>query len=178
MKILIIKIGNETHELPYNGEVCSFEVREKYVPKVGDCVKICFKKTKYEYFGKINQIEQKKIILKSAVNESLRIILNLSLFYDYRDMFFIQITPEELKAKYAEVGYGWDYESDIVRLIKWKPKNGDTVWGVDTFYDPVIFQYDESDIVRKLKAEKGFIFPTEAECQKFADHCLKYFDKK
>ena len=40
MKKLVIKIGNETHELPYNGEVFSFEVSEKYVPKVGDCVKV------------------------------------------------------------------------------------------------------------------------------------------
>ena len=38
MKKLIIKIGNEKHELPYNGETFSFEVKEKYVPKVGDCV--------------------------------------------------------------------------------------------------------------------------------------------
>ena len=36
MKKLIIKIGNETHELPYNGETFSFEISEKYLPKVGD----------------------------------------------------------------------------------------------------------------------------------------------
>ena len=69
MKKLIIKIGNETHELPYNGEVFSFEVEEKYVPKVGDCVKISFKDSKFEYFGKISQIVQKEILLKSSVNE-------------------------------------------------------------------------------------------------------------
>ena len=40
MKKLIIKIGNERHELPYNDEVFSFEVSDKYMPKVGDCVKV------------------------------------------------------------------------------------------------------------------------------------------
>ena len=40
MKKLVIKIGNERHELPYNDEVFSFEVSEKYVPKIGDCVMV------------------------------------------------------------------------------------------------------------------------------------------
>ena len=56
MKKLIIKIGNETHELPYNNEVFSFEVEEKYVPKVGDCVKVeCRNQRKTTfYWFKIN----------------------------------------------------------------------------------------------------------------------------
>ena len=92
MKKLIIKIGNETHELPYNGEVFSFEVSEKYVPKVGDCVKITFKKTGYEYYGKIRQIEQNEIRLKSAVSEIFRLILNLLLFYFTSCFVFAQQT--------------------------------------------------------------------------------------
>ena len=58
MKKLIIKIGNETHELPYNGEVFSFEVSDKYVPKVGDCVKVeCInpRKTTFYWF-KIKEV--------------------------------------------------------------------------------------------------------------------------
>ena len=82
MKKLIIKIGNETHELPYNGEVFSFEISEKYMPKVGDCVKAYLKNTKYEYYGKINQIAHEKIILKSAVSENRRVVLNLSFYSD------------------------------------------------------------------------------------------------
>ena len=178
MKKLIIKIGKETHEFPYNDETFTFEVSEKYVPKVGDCVKIYFKKTKYEHFGKIRQIEQNEIRLKSAVNEISRAILNLSLFYDYRDMFFIQITPEELKAKYAEAGYDWDYESDTVEPIKWMPKPGDECWQLDIFCDPARVIFDNQFERLRLMAERGFLFQTEEKCKEFSEHCLRYFDKK
>ena len=175
MKKLIVKIGNETHELPYDGETFSFEVEEKYMPNVGDCVKIYFKTTRYEYFSKISQIVQKEIRIKSAVNEIYGVLLNLWLHYDYSDIVLTQITPEELKAKYAEAGYDWDYESDTFKPIKWMPKDGDFVWYllddltiVNGFYNENLYYL----------IEKGLLFPTEAECQKFAEHCLKYFDKK
>ena len=89
MKKLIIKIGNEKHELPYNGETFSFEISDKYVPK-----------------------------------------------------------------------------------------DGDECWVLGSFFQPHFFIYNSSSdwILKQLK--KGLLFPTEAECQKFADHCLKYFDKK
>ena len=177
MKKLIIKIGNETHELPYNNEVFSFEVEEKYVPKVGDCVKISFKDSKFEYFGKISQTTQKDIRLKSSVNKISRVILNLKLYYSYSDIFYTQITPEELKAKYAEAGYDWDYESDTVKPLKWLPKDGDKCWVLGSFLQPRFFIYNSSSWFFK-QLEKGLLFPTEAECQKFAEHCLKYFDKK
>ena len=179
MKKLKLTINGEvkTFDLPENG-VYKVEVVNKYVPKVGDCVKISFKNAKYEYFGKINQIVQKFIRLKSAVRENDTLTLILSLYYDERDIFFTKITPDELKAKYAEFGYDWDYESDTVEHIKWKPKNGDTVWYLtellevsETFY--FNDNYDDNDLLKK-----GFLFPTEAECQKFADHCMSYFKNK
>ena len=175
MKKLIIKIGNETHELPYNGETFSFEVEEKYVPKVGDCVGVYFKKTGYEYFGKIRQIEPKEIRLKSAINEIFRVVLNLKLYYDYSDIFLTKITPEELKAKYAEAGYDWDYETNEAKELKWMPKTGDMVWYISDDLTIVNGFYNENFY---YLLEKGLLFPTEAECQKFAYHCLKYLDKK
>ena len=172
MKKLIIKIGNETHELPYNGETFSFEVSEKYVPKVGDCVKIYLKNTKDEYCGKINKIEQKKIWLKSVGGILFR---NSSLCYDYSYIALTQITPEELKAKYAEAGYDWDYESDTVKPLKWMPKDGDFVWYLSDDLTIVNGFYND-DLYYLL--EKGLLFQTEVECHKFAEHCLRYFDKK
>ena len=178
MKKLIVKIGNEKHELPYNGETFSFEVEEKYMPNVGDCVKIYFKTTRYEYFSKISQIVQKEIRIKSAVNEIYGVLLNLWLHYDYSDIVLTQITPEELKAKYAEAGYDWDYESDTFKPIKWMPKDGDFVWYLESLYKPAKYIFNKDSIMVNIMLDKGFLFPTEAECQKFADHCLKYFDKK
>ena len=100
MKKLKLTINGEvkTFDLPENG-VYKVEVEEHYMPKVGDCVKISFKDSKFEYFGKISQIVKKEILLKSSVNEISRVVLNLSSYYDYRDIFLTKITQEELKAK-------------------------------------------------------------------------------
>lgn len=268
MKKLIIKIGNETHELPYNGETFSFEVEEHYVPKVGDCVivecrntnknsfywfkvkefintmvdfslavgedltvtkegffnrdnsriytqitteelkdkyaeagydwdcesdtikplkwmpkvgdyvKISFKKTGYEYYGKIRQIEQKKILLKSAVNEIFGVVLNVSLGYYYSDIVLTQSTHEELKAKYAKAGYNWDYERDTIKPLKWMPKPGDYAWYLNNLFKSWRLIFEGNGGFEKDLLDKGLLFQTEEECQKFADHCLKYFDKK
>ncbi len=175
MKKLIIKIGNETHELPYNGEVFSFEISEKYVPKVGDCVKVDWKECEYVFYFKIkdihNYIECKETISFRENNYTLN--KNKHLFNKYRN--FTQITPEELKAKYAEAGYDWDYETNEVKPLKWMPKEGDFVWYLLDDLTIVNGFYND-DLYYLL--EKGLLFPTEAECQKFSDHCLKYFDKK
>ena len=88
MKKLIIKIGNETHELPYNGEVFSFEVEERY-----------------------------------------------------------------------------------------GPKDGDKCWVLGSFLQPRFFIYNSSSWFFK-PLEKGLLFQTEAECQKFADHCMSYINNK
>ena len=178
MKKLIVKIGNETHELPYNGEVFSFEVEEKYVPKVGDCVMVeCRnpRKTTFYWF-KIKEVVNAMVDFSLTVKEDLSIAKD-GFFSIDDNRIYTQITPEELKAKYAEAGYDWDYESDTVKPLKWMPKVGDYVWYLSLFLNPAKVDFD-NDIRLKLMLEEGLLFPTEAECQKFADHCLKYFDKK
>ena len=177
MKKLKLTINGEvkTFNLPENGEY-KCEVEEHYVPKVGDCVKIYLKNTKYEYFGKINQIVQKEIWLISVGKAGI-LYRNLSLCYDYNYIVLTQITPEELKAKYAEFGYDWDYESDTVKHIKWKPKYKDTVWHLTELLEVDNESYYGHEYNECL-LKKGLLFQTEAECQKFADHCLSYFKNK
>ena len=179
MKKLKLTINGEikTFDLPENGEY-KCEVVNKYVPKVGDCVNISFKNTKEEYFGKIDQKIQKEIRLKSAVSKAARLYGNLSLYYDYDYIVLTQITPEELKAKYAELGYDWDYENDTFEHIKWMPKDGDECWVLDSFLQPRSFFYNSSSSWIFKQLEKGLVSPTEAECQKFADHCLSYINNK
>ena len=180
MKKLIIKIGNETHELPYNGGMFSFEVSEKYVPKVGDCVKtIANDSGCANLFKTVSIDDDGNIRTESCVylyKGKCTIDLDDFLFLTNRE--FTQITPKELKAKYAEAGYDWDYETNEVKPLKWMPKNGDECWELDIFLKPRLFVYDSSNSWNLKQLKKGLLFPTEAECQKFADHCLKYFDKK
>ena len=178
MKKLIIKIGNETHELPYSDEVFSFEMSGKYEPKVGDCVRvnlggdsIFFKILPSKDDGYINS-EHRVDLYKGEYKINLG---DFSFLYETR---FTQITPEELKAKYAEAGYDWDCETNVVNPLKRMPKDGDKCWVLGSFLQPRFFIYNSSSSWFSKVQEKGLLFQTEAECQKFADHCLKYFDKK
>ena len=80
--------------------------------------------------------------------------------------FFTKSTPEELKAKYAEAGYDWDYESDTVKPIKWMPKVGDECWQLDIFCDPARVIFDNQFERLRLMAERGFLFQTEEKCKR------------
>ena len=60
---------------------------------------------------------------------------------------------------------------------KYVPKVGDEVWWMNPICEPAKFIFTTGVILNTM-AERGFLFPTEAECQKFADHCLNYFDEK
>ena len=176
MKKLIIKIGNKTHELPYNGETFSFEVEEKYVPKVGDCVRVeCRNPNKTSfYWFKVKEFTNAMVDFSLAVGEDLTVTKE-GFFNRDNSRVYTQITPEELKAKYAEAGYDWDYETNEVKPLKWMPKVGDFVWYI--LEDLTIVNGFYNDNLYYL-LEKGLLFPNESECQKYAEHCLKYFDKK
>ena len=180
MKKLIIKIGNETHELPYSGEVFSFEVSDKYVPKVGDCVMANWGEQGCAAFFKIVSIYDDGDIKSEHYVDLYKgeYTINLNDSWFLSETNFTQITPEELKAKYAEAGYDWDYETNEVKPSKWMPKNGDKVWHSNLYCKPVKKTFDIFDPLLQIMLGKGLLFQTEEKCKEFADHCLKYFDKK
>ena len=176
MKKLIIKIDNETHELPYNGEEYSVEVIDKYVPKVGDCVKVeCNNPNSiFFYWFKVKEVAQAMADFSLTVGHDFQIFRN-GFFSINNNRVYTKITPEELTAKYAEAGYDWDYETDTIRLFKWMPKDGDEVWYLLDDFTIVNGFYNEN-LYHLL--EKDLLFKTEEESQKFSKYCLKYFDIK
>ena len=175
MKKLIIKIGNETHEFSYNNEVFSFEVSEKYVPKVGDCVMIKCKEHDVLYWCKLTDTTA-LAYFKISVDSNLRIHKN-GYFRINENSIYTKITPEELKAKYAEAGYDWDYESDTIKPLKWMPKDGDEVWLSNSIFEQIKYIFDKDDMALQMMQANGLLFKTKEECQKFAEHCLEYFKK-
>ena len=178
MKKLIIKIGNEKHELPYNGEAVSFEVSEKYVPKVGDCVKARGDVLGCASFFKIVSIDYSgNIKAKHCVDlHKGKCTIDLDYFWFSSETNFTQITPEELKAKYAEAGYEWDYETNEVNELKWMPKEGDTIWYLDLLLKPAKYEFD-NDTKLKMMLERNLLFPTEEKCKEFSEHCLSFLKK-
>ena len=181
MKKLKLTINGELKifDLPENGDY-KCEVTESYVPKEGDCVMMKNKELNVIYWCKITDITTTLVDFKLSVNNRLEISKKGS-FKISENRIYTQITPEELKAKYAEAGYDWDYETDTITPIKWIPKDGDTIWYLMYFLKPIssvyysVFHQDLSFFKNLL--DKGLLFPTEEECQKFADHCMKYINK-
>lgn len=184
MKKLKLTINGELKifDLPENGEY-KCEVEESYVPKVGDCVRVQIHPYNQIYWFKITKILNENAYFEKGVNSflfqgisNLDVIKIESFLYINDERIYTQITPEELKAKYAEAGYDWDYETDTIKPLKWMPKDGDEVW-FNVYIKTVSFIFDEDNAFDKDMLDKGLLFPTEEECQKFADHCMKYINK-
>ena len=178
MKQLKITIAGEvkTFDLPENVEY-KCEVTETYVPKVGDCVMIKRKEDNISFWCKLTDVTNEAVAFRISVNSRLEIYEN-EFFYINSNRIYTKINPEELKAKYAEAGYDWDYESDTIKPIKWVPKAGDEEWFMNIYMEPVYFIFDEDSRVDKTLLKKGLLFQTEEECQKFADHCMEFINKK
>lgn len=177
MKKLKLTIDGEVKifDLPENGEY-KVEVVNKYVPQVGDCVKVECDKTDFYWF-KVKKVSKTSIEFSLTVKDDLNIRDN-GFFNIDNTRIYTPITTEELKAKYAEAGYDWDYDTDTIKPLKWMPKDGDAVWYLESFLKPVKYLFDEEDTFIQLKLEKGLLFKTKEECQEFADHCLLYINNK
>ena len=118
MKQLKITINGEvkTFDLPENGEY-KCEVEESYVPRKGDCVMIESKLTSILYWCKLTDVTNESVAYRILVNSRLKTYKNG--FFYINNRIYAKITKEELKAKYAEAGYDWDYETDTIKPIKW-----------------------------------------------------------
>lgn len=181
MKKLKLTINDEvkTFDLPENEEY-KVEVVNKYVPKVGDCVMergdvlgcaTFFKIVSIDYSGNIKA--------KYCVDlHKGKCTIDLDYFWFSYETKFTQITPEELKAKYAEAGYDWDYESDTIKPLKWTPKKGDVVWAMNGLLEPYNFIYNTVNTYILKLEERVLLFQTEEKCQQFADHCMLYINNK
>ena len=176
MKKLKLTINGELKifDLPENGEY-KVEVEDSYIPKVGDCVKVECDKTVFHRF-KIEEIVDEFVYFSLMVRDDLNIV-NGGCFIENNSQIYTQITPEELKAKYAEAGYDWDYDTDTIKPLKWMPKDGDEVWLANSIFKPVKSIFDKRAKYLQSMLEKGLLFKTEEECQDFCDYCLKYFEK-
>ena len=177
MKKLKLTINGEvnTFDLPENGEY-KCEVEESYTPKVGDCVRVETLPYNQFYWFKINGVVKTRVVFSFAIREDLN-ILKVGIFTVNNSVIFTQITTEELKAKYAEAGYDWDYETDTIKPLKWDPKDEEEIWFLNSSFEPLNFIFDKDDMSFQSMQEKGLLFKTEEECKEFSNYCLNYFKK-
>ena len=181
MKKLKLTIAGEvmTFNLPENEEY-KCEVVEHYVPKVGDCVRVSGYDLECATFLKIVSINNNGNIKSEHCVDLYKgkHTIDLDDFLFVEAINFTQITPEELKAKYVEAGYDWEYETNKVKKLKWTPKDGDRVWLLNSNFEPIKATFYENNKSLQTMLEKDLLFRTKVECQKFADHCMSYINNK
>lgn len=178
MKKLKLTINGELtiFDLPENGDY-KCEVEESYVPKEGDCVMISPTDHNILYWCKLSFVTTTTAYFNLLVNSRLE-TSKKGCFNINNKRIYTKITHEEVKAKYAEAGYDWDYDTDTIKPIKWIPKEGDEVWYLSIYMKANSFIFCENGKFDKDMLEYELLFQTKEECQKFADHCLSYINNK
>ena len=90
---------------------------EKYIPKVGDCVKYdngaIFECTGHD--GTNDPISGIDYIYKNEVTQE-----NNHIGFN-SEFIFTQITTEELQAEFNKLGYEYNFETHTAEKIRWKP---------------------------------------------------------
>ena len=111
--VTVEQIGNQL--------ITSFEP-EKYVPKVGDCVKMQYKTLYFPTFCLIDKFSDGEIFAKNVwINakkdkNDIKFENSNFIFYDSIE----KITPEEFQAEFEKLGYVYDFETHTASKEKWR----------------------------------------------------------
>ena len=163
-----------------NQIITSFEP-EKYVPKVGDLVKITYN-TGNVYFFEVARV---RFDGQSYVIHSEDVVIgeNGEIFKSQIVSTFKSIeklTPEEFQAEFEKLGYVYDFETHTANKKRRRVPTEKKYFIANGRFEVQSFLESDSNFDRTL-FEVGNYFATESECQKYCDYMkecsLKYFDK-
>ena len=155
--VTVEQIGNQL--------ITSFEP-EKYVPKVGNFVKIIYPSGN-PYFCEVSGVDGYQIGSKNVV------ITPDGVAFEERGEYFTyssieKITPEEFQAEFEKLGYVYDFETHTASKKRWRAEEGDYYFYVDFEHDVLSHQdYRYSTDNRLFK--NGNYFQAQSDAEKFAE---------
>lgn len=151
----------------------------KYIPKVGDCVEFDYKgsnHTKKGYFVvKKIDVDVYKCGDWLPINHT-RIFGEKSFSYDKEINVFMsrKITPEELQAKFNELGYEYNFETHTAEKLMWKPKYHELYYIPDVCDGELYSEiFNEGSCFDEICIEKNLAFKTPEEAIKVAKRWLQ-----
>jgi len=166
-KVTVEQIGNTI--------VTSFE-SEKYIPKVGDCVKsnyngfVCL----FEVVKKSdNYISTKVTIDNYKEIESAEDLVQWN--YTDCETTFEKITPEQLQSEFNKLGYEYNFETHEATKIKWKPKVRERYYFINSICEISSFTFDNTSSENKL-VEIGNCYRTKEEAEPRRQYYLAFKD--
>lgn len=167
--VTVEQIGNQL--------ITSFEP-EKYVPKVGDCVKMTYSSGNI-YFYEVSEVKGYQIGNKNVIITPEGVVFES--FDDFVTYSSIEkLTPEEFQAEFEKLGYVYDFETHTAIKKRKRVAFGEFYYCADSIFKPHAWTEAGVDFDTTL-FEAGNYFETKEECQKYCDYMkecsLKYFDK-
>lgn len=147
----------------------------KYVPKVGDCVKLD-KEGVILYFFVENETDQyvnSKYTIKGDIIESDNNYNKLGgYFKNSYDRIYTKITPEELQSAFNKLGYEYDFQTHTATKKRWRAKLGKYYWGITEDIEPIEYREDNDSFdYRNYKI--GNYFQTQEIAQQACDLFLE-----
>jgi len=162
--VTVEQIGNQI--------ITTFEAEEKseekYIPKVGDCVK---RRIASGYvYGVLNDNGDFDYCVISPDNANGYIQESwscISLSFNTR------ITPEELQAEFNKIGYEYDFETNTAKKQRWTPKEGEKYYFVQSDGSTSFFHNTSTHTDYALISFNN-CYKTPIEAKKFSDYIKKY----
>lgn len=155
--VTVEQIGNKL--------ITSFEP-EKYVPKVGDFVKIIYPSGN-PYFCEVSDVKGYQIGSKNVV-----ITPDGVAFEEHGEYFTYssieKITPEEFQAEFEKLGYVYVFETHTAHKKRWRAARGVNYYYVDSEFE-ADYTRDEYSLYDNNKYDNLNYFKTKEQAEAFAE---------
>ena len=165
-KVTVEQIGNTI--------VTSFE-SEKYLPKVGDCVKL-YQGAHLHNTGRVSHIAGDLIYFRPPYILSGKVWLEKKCAQNAEWFTFEQLTTEDLQAEFNKLGYEYNFETHEATKIKWKPKNGETYYFISALGERQGATFYDNNNFDKKMLTFGNCYRTPEDSEKRRQHYLAFKD--
>jgi hypothetical protein len=136
----------------------------KYIPKEGDCVEYWFSDRPLEKGYCILNVVGEFVYKKGTFIGCISGKVKSNKYDNISECLFRKITPEELQAKFNELGYEYNFETHTAEKLRWFPKKGETYYYPDQFcYSLYRSAINDTDSFDKKCIELKLAFKTPEE---------------
>ena len=149
-----------------NQIVTTFEPK-KYVPKVGDCVKMYY--TNSVSFCKINEVIGASVICNTYISKN-GCFNKDGLFNMYSTIE--QITLEDYKAEFEKLGYTYDEATDTASKEKWRAEEDGEYYFINGSFETRIASELNSEI-DDLLFKNGNYHKTKEQAEQYRDFMIQ-----
>ena len=147
----------------------------KYVPKIGDCVKV-YQSEKIYNIGRVSHVAGDLIYFRPPYILSGKVWIEKKCTQNVERFTFEQITPEELQSEFNKLGYEYDFETHEATKIRWKPKNGETYYFISALGERKCATFYDNNNFDKNMSAFGNCYSTPEEAEKRRQHYLAFKD--